>query len=87
MSDSSEFTFSSAIHGFHVYRHSWTPHTGQYLQVERELDNAKYYFTVAVVKVGKDGSRSVVGHISRELSCLLSHFLAHGEDVGCEVKD
>ena len=54
MTDSSEFTFSSAICGFHVYRHSWTPHIGQQLQTERERDNAKDHFAVAVVKVAED---------------------------------
>ena len=39
-----------------------------------------------MVKVEEDGSESVVGHISRELSRLLSHFLAHGGDISCEVK-
>ena len=28
-------TFSSAIRGFHVFRHSWAPHIGQQLQMER----------------------------------------------------
>ena len=86
MTDSSEFTFSSAIHGFQVHRHSWTLHIGQHLHVERELDNAEDRFEVAVVKVGEDGSRSIVGHIAREPSRLLSHFMAHGGDISCEVK-
>ena len=34
-----EFTFSSAIRGFHVYRHSWIPHVGEQLEAEREPNN------------------------------------------------
>ena len=85
MADSSEFTFPSTIRGFHVYRRSWIPHIGQQLQAEKERNNPADRFAVAVIKVGEDGSRSVVGHIPRELSRLLSHFLAHGGDISCEV--
>ena len=84
--DSSKFALSSAIRGFHVYRHSWTPYIGEYLQAEREHDNSEDRFAVAVVKTGEGGSQIVVGHIPRELSRLLSHFLAHGGDISCEVK-
>ena len=83
--DSSEFTFSSAIRGFHVYRHSWTLHVREHLQAEREHNNSEDRFTVAVVKT-EGGSQIVVGHIPRKLSHLLSHFLAHGGDISCEVK-
>ena len=81
MTDSSEFSFSSAIRGFHVYQYSWTPHIGQQLQAEKERYNHEDCFAVAVIKVGGNGSRSVVGYIPRELSRLLSHFLAHGGDT------
>ena len=80
-----EFTFSSAIRGFHVYRHSWIPHVGEQLETEREPNNTEDRFAVAVIKVGQNGSRTVVGHIPRELSSLLFHFLAHGGDISCEV--
>ena len=86
MTDSSDFTFSSAIRGFHVYRHSWTPHIRQHLQSKRERDNTEDHFAVAVVKVGEDGSQCVVGHIPKELSHLLSHFLAHGGDISCDFQ-
>ena len=40
-----------------------------------------------MVKVGDDGSQSVVGHISRELSYLLSHLVwPFWGDISCEVK-
>ena len=43
MTDSSKFTFSLAIRGFYVYRHSWTPHIGQQLQTESHaIDRARY---------------------------------------------
>lgn len=55
------------VRGFHVYRHSWTPHVGQQLQTERESDNREDHFAVAVMKAGEDGSQNVVGHLPREL--------------------
>lgn len=62
------------------------PHIRLHLQAEREHDNPEDHLTVAVVKVGEDGLQNLVGHIIRELSRLLSHFLAHGGDINCEVK-
>ena len=85
MADYSEFSFPSAICGFHVYKDSWNPYIGQQLQTERELDNPDDTFAVAVVEVKHDGARKKVGHIIRSLSRLLSHFMMHGREVVCEV--
>ena len=81
---SSTFTFTAAIRGFHVYRHSWIPRIGQQLNTERETDNPEDRFAIAVVDV-IDGSCSTVGHIPRELSRVLSHFMIHGGEIICEV--
>ena len=45
------------MHGFHFYRHSWTPRTGQQLPTELGIDNPEDRFVVAVVDV-IDGSHS-----------------------------
>ena len=85
MADSSgTFTFTAAIRGFHIYRHSWNPHIGQQLPTERETDNPEDRFAIAVVDT-IDGSYSTVGHIPRELSRILSHFMNHGGEITCEV--
>ena len=36
MTDCGKFTFPSTVDGFHVYRHTWTPHIEQQLQAQRE---------------------------------------------------
>ena len=46
--ESAEFTFPSAVRGFHVYRRVWVPRLGQGLGGERELGNAEDRFAVAV---------------------------------------
>ena len=51
IADSSMFTFTAAIRGFHIYHHSWTSCIGQQLPTERETDNPEERFAIAVVDV------------------------------------
>ena len=53
-----EFTFSSAIRGFHVYRHSWIPHVGEQLETEGEPNNTEDRFAVAVINSACSGCTS-----------------------------
>ena len=46
--DDSEFSFTAAVRGFHVYRRVWLPHLGQCLSLEREYGNAEDHFVIAV---------------------------------------
>ena len=46
--DDSEFSFTAAVRGFHVYHRVWLPHLGQCLSVEREHGNAEDRFAIAV---------------------------------------
>ena len=46
---SSEFCFSSVIRGYHVYKSTWQPFTGEQLQIEREAGNPSNRFAVAVI--------------------------------------
>ena len=92
-----EYTFTSAAHGFHqefirnnyedIYHRVRTPRLGQHLHGEREHGNTEDWFTVAVVKkgVGDTESRTVVGHLPREVSQVLWYFLGHGGEIECEV--
>ena len=84
-SEVSEFTFPSAIRGFHVYRRLWRPHTGERLQTKKDDGNREDRFAVAVVKSNSDDTITTVGHLHRELSHLLWHFLTHGGEIECEV--
>ena len=51
--ETAEYSFKSAIRGYHVYRQVWTPHHGQRLVGEREHGNAEDRFAVAVIE--RDG--------------------------------
>ena len=39
MTDHEEFTFSSVVHGHHVYKSTWQPVIGEQLQIQRDLGN------------------------------------------------
>ena len=56
---------------------------GQKLNTKREIGNPEDRFAMAVVDV-IDGS-CTVGHIPRELSRVLSHFIEHGGEITCQV--
>ena len=85
MADSSTtFTFTAAICGFRIYRHSWTPHIAQQLPTERETDNPEDRFAIAVVDM-IGGSCSTVGSIPHEFSRVLSHFMDHRGEITCKV--
>ena len=57
---------------------------GQQLNTKREIGNPEDCFAIAVVDV-IDGSCCTVGHIPRELSRVLSHFIEHGGEITCQV--
>ena len=46
--DDSEFSFTAAVTGVHVYRSQWLPHLGQRLNTEREHGNAEDRFVITV---------------------------------------
>ena len=89
--DDSEFGFSTAVRGFHVYRRVWFPHPGQHLRAEREHMNAEDRFVIAVRERSGAGAdedadnRPIVGHLPRELSKELWYFLLHGGVLECKV--
>ena len=47
--DSTDFTFPSAVRGFHHYQRVWLPLIGQRLSGERELHNPEDRFAVAAI--------------------------------------
>ena len=83
-----EFSFLSAVRGHHVYKSTWQPIIGEQLHIDREVGNPRDHFAVAVFKTcPNSGTRTIVGHVPREISCLLTHFLNHGGEIRCEVTD
>ena len=74
--DDSEFSFTAAVTGFHVYRRVWLPHLGQRLSAEREHGNAEDRFAIAVrehsdTRADEDvDDRPIVGHLPREVGLI-----------------
>ena len=60
-----EFSFTSVILGYHVYKNIWNAIVGDQLPCTRETSNRHDPFAVAVVK-----DDAMVGHIPRKLSAI-----------------
>ena len=59
-SNMENFTFNSAVRGYHVYKVVWKPTIGKNLQEDQELGNEADKFAVKVIKNNK-----IVGHLPR----------------------
>ena len=66
----------TCVRGFHVYKDVWRPVIGEELRCQREEDNPRDPYAVAVTKsrTGVVGMK-VVGHVPRYLSTLCSLFI------------
>ena len=64
-----EFTFDSAVRGYHVCQDVWKPAAGENLHAEQEFDNLMDKFEVKVTK-----SSETVGHMPREYSRISWYF-------------
>ena len=60
----------SFVRGYHAYQDVWQPIVGEVLVLEREPENHADRMAVAVMK-----SRTVVGHVPKNLSTVFSQFL------------
>ena len=88
MAETTQFAFSTAVRGFHVYRTVWTPHIGQCLRVEKEHNNIMDKYAIATILVGSvedSDAKTVIGHMPRELSKVLWYFMSHGGLIDCEI--
>ena len=65
-----QYSVSSMVRGYHVYKDVWDAVVGDELQCIRETSNRHDPFAVAVVK-----NMIVVGHVPRKLSAMCSLFL------------
>ena len=65
------------------YKSTRQPIIGKHLEIERENGNSHDRFTVAIIKVCP--TRTIVGHIPREISKISWHFLSHGGEGKCIV--
>ena len=70
-----QFSFNSAIRGFHVYKDIWeNPVPGEELLCQREVGNSHDALSVAVLKE-IDGENTIIGHIPRKISALCNVFI------------
>ena len=76
-------------HGYHVYQENWTPIIGEQFQCEREDENPRDHYAVAIKKCD-----NIVGHVPRNISTLCyllfiimlcSLFLRRGGAIFCVV--
>lgn len=73
----STFTFTSCIHGYHIYKDVWDPSVGETVNCERESGNSADRYAVALRKA--DGV--IVGHVPRTISCMCTLFLRRGGTI------
>ena len=69
------------VRGHHIYKRVWSPTIGEVLQLSREEGNEHDRFAVCLLKPGA----VTVGHVPRDLSRKIWHFLRHGGKATCEI--
>ena len=75
-----EFETDSSVHGSHVYQDNWTPVIREQLNCEREEENPRDRYAVAIRKSG-----DTVGHVPHSISTLCSVFIRRGGTIFCVV--
>ena len=58
------------MRGYRAYKVIWNPRIGEVLPLEREQNNSRYQFAVAIKRTG-----TAVGHVPFNLAPLVSAFL------------
>lgn len=74
------YEFTSAVRGFHVYRHYWRPKEGEILSTRRDTKNL-HDRTAVAVKLGK----VTVGHLPAEFSRIAWFFIHNGGSIACQI--
>ena len=68
------------MRGYHVYERIWSTTIGEELLCEREMDNERDRYAVAVIKDGV-----IIGHLPRKISCICLLFLRRGGSIVCRI--
>ena len=76
------YLHESVVRGHHIYKRVWSPIIGEVLELLREEESEHDRFAVYLLKPGA----VTVGHVPRELSCKIWHFLWHGWVAGASVR-
>ena len=74
------YCLESVVRGHHIYKTIWTLSLGEVLMVFPEPLNNHNRHAVCVKK-----DDVIVGHVPREKTKTMWHFLMHGGQVSCEV--
>ena len=91
-----EITFSSVIHGHHIYKTIWTAVVGQELvaMIHERKESLDYdTFSIGVFMVKEEENKmntnddlALVGHVAIEISSLPYYFLKADKDSTIHVK-
>lgn len=76
-----EYEMASCVRGYHVYKEIWEAVIRERLVCERQPENQRDRYAVAIKK--NDGT--IIGHVPRKISKLCSLFLLRGGSIECIV--
>ena len=68
------------VRGYHIYKEEWEAAVGEELKCEREKNNAKDPYAVAVVR-----ENVIVGHLPRKISQISALFLKRQGKISWKV--
>ena len=75
-----EYQLQWCVRGYHIYKEEWEAAVGEELKCEREKNNAKDPYAVAVVH-----ENVIVGHLPRKISRISALFLKRQGKISCKV--
>ena len=75
-----EYQLQWCVKGYHTYKEEWEAAVGEELKCEREKNNAKDPYAVAVVR-----RNVIVGHLPRKISRISALFLKRQGKISCKV--
>ena len=75
-----EYQLQWCVRGYHIYKEEWEAAVGEKLKCEREKNNVKDPYAVAVVR-----ENVIVGHLPRKISRISALFLKRQGKISCKV--
>ena len=76
------FQIESCVRGHHVFKATWTPLLGQFLEVQPESGNSHDAYAIATLL-----DDTIVGHLPREFSRVAFYFIQHGGRITYEITE
>ena len=75
-----EYQLQWCVRGYHIYKEEWEAAVGEELKCEREKNNVKDPYTVAVVR-----ENVIVGHLPQKIPRISTLFLKWQGKISCKV--